>query len=295
MSSIHPSRRSLIQGAVAGAVTTVWAKSAFPAEVVPLHGTPARQPVSFRSGGQTCFGVVHTPGTSFGKSSGVLMIHGLVSSKDQPHRIFVTLGDALAAAGFVALRFDLRGRGESDGQTIDITPKADLEDARNALDFLRQYPGVDAVNLIVLGMSWGGDLAAMVSGQSGVKRIALWSSAPQDRPSLAPPTKMKEYPQYPGRRAADVFGNLVEQAFYEGLKELEPLSELKKHRPPVLLVYGTRDEAVPQHAYEKFAGDVRFADESLTAVPIDGADHSFMSHEWEQRAIETTVAWLRGR
>jgi dienelactone hydrolase len=284
-----PSRRNLLQAGVAAAVTSVLTSRGDAAEAVPLRGTPARQPVSFKSGGQTCVGVVHTPGTSFGKPSGVLMIHGLVGSKDQPHRMFVTLGDALAAAGFIALRFDLRGRGESDGQTIDITPRADLEDARKGLDFLRQYPGIDSTNLIVLGLSWGGELAAMLSGQSGVKRVVLWASAPQDRHDWGTP-KMKEYQ---GRKAADVFGNLIGQAFYDGLKELEPLSELKRHRARVLVVHGTGDEAVPQSAYEKFGGDLRFADVSVTVVPIDGADHAFMSHEWEQQAIDATMAWLR--
>ena len=46
-------------------------------------------------------------------------MHGLVGSKDQPHRILVALSEALAAAGHVALRFDLLGRGDSEGKSID--------------------------------------------------------------------------------------------------------------------------------------------------------------------------------
>src|SRR6185295_11404841 len=107
------------------------ARSASAAEVAPLRSPANRKPVSFKSEkGQTCFGVVHSPGTSFGRSPGVLLIHDLVASKDTPHRMFVTLADALADAGFTALRFDLRGRGESEGKSIDATPRGDLDDAR---------------------------------------------------------------------------------------------------------------------------------------------------------------------
>ena len=41
---------------------------------------------------------------------GVLLLHDLVGSKEQPHRMFVTLADRLAESGVVALRVDLYGR-----------------------------------------------------------------------------------------------------------------------------------------------------------------------------------------
>jgi dienelactone hydrolase len=291
MSKSIPSRRALLKGGVATAITAALAGPSTAAEIVPLHGKPLRQIVSFKSGGQTCYGMVHAPGTLYGKPPGVLMIHGLVGSKDQPHRIFVTLADVLAEAGFASLRFDLRGRGDSDGQSIDITPRADLEDARNALDFLRQQPNIDAGNVIVVGMGWGGVLAALTSDNPAVKRIVLWSCAPVDRDAGTVP-KMKDYN---GRRAADVSGNLVGQPFYDGLSDLEPVSVLKKTRRPVLLVYGTRDEALRQKTYELFTSDMQFAEVNLKAVPITGADHGFTSHEWEQQAIEATVGWLKER
>src|SRR5688572_11279832 len=108
----------------------------------------ARQCVTFQSGGQTCFGMLHTPAAAqVGKRPGVLIMHGLVGSKDQPHRIFVTLAEALSRVGYVSLRFDLRGRGDSEGDSIDITPQRDLADAEAGLATLRQHKDVDATNL----------------------------------------------------------------------------------------------------------------------------------------------------
>jgi pimeloyl-ACP methyl ester carboxylesterase len=289
MSKVKISRRCALNGVASALAGMTLTRYSHAAEVVSLRAAGRRTPVTFKSGGQTCAGVVHTPGTSFGRSPGVLMIHGLVGSKDQPHRMFVTLADALADAGFTSLRFDLRGRGDSDGQSIDITPRRDLEDARNALQLLREQPNLDGDHLIVLGLSWGGVLASIVADSPGVKRIVLLSSAPVDRDAWKPPP-MKDYN---GRRAADVYGNLIGKEFYDGLKELEPASVLKKIRRPVLMVHGTRDEAVAPIAYERFAGDMRFADVNVKEVAIDGADHGFMNYEWEKQAIEAVVQGVR--
>ena len=282
-------RRTVIRGGTAAAIAGAALASRADAQpAVPLHGPGRRRCLSFQSGGQTCFGMVHVPSGAFGKRPAVLIMHGLVGSKDQPHRIFVTLAEALAKAGFASLRFDLRGRGDSEGESIDITPKRDLEDARNALETLRQQPEVDADNVTLLGLSWGGNLAAMLSGSTGVKRVVLWSSVPTDNESW--PAKLKDVN---GRQAADLYGNLIGKEFYDGLAEMTPFSELKRARRPVLMVWGTGDEAIRRGKFEALASDLEFADVRVRGASVEGADHAFMSHEHERKAIEATLDWLK--
>src|SRR4051794_8452989 len=67
----------------------------------------ARESVTFSVGGQTVFGMLHAPAGD-DPVPGVLILHGLVASKDQPHRIFVTLAEVLATRGVASLRIDLR-------------------------------------------------------------------------------------------------------------------------------------------------------------------------------------------
>lgn len=254
----------------------------------PAAGPKGRECIWFESGGQWCCGMVHRPLEKLGRQPGVLIMHGLVGSKDQPHRMFVALADALSAMGFVSLRFDLRGRGDSEGLSIDATPQRDLEDARNGLKALAALPDVDPNNLVVLGMSWGGVLAACVAGEStAVKRVVLWSSCPVDNDSWKPALF-----EVDGRQVTEQFGNLLGREFYEGIPELTPLTHLKRNRQATLMVHGTNDEVIRQVVYERLKTDLEFGDVDVKRVTIDGADHGLMRHDWEAKAITETVEWL---
>jgi dienelactone hydrolase len=66
------------------------------------------------------------------------------------------LCDALAEAGYVALRFDYRGFGESDGARGRVVPMEHVEDIRNAITFLQQQPDVDRARIGLYGTSFGG-------------------------------------------------------------------------------------------------------------------------------------------
>jgi alpha-beta hydrolase superfamily lysophospholipase len=75
--------------------------------------------------------------------------------------------EALAAAGYVTLRFDYRGFGESEGARGRLIPMDHVEDIRNAITCLQQRPVVDADRIGLYGTSFGG---AHVSYTAGVDR-----------------------------------------------------------------------------------------------------------------------------
>ena len=81
--------------------------------------------------------------------------------------------------------------------------------------------------------------------------------------------------------------------FYDQVYDLTPLSQLKKRRQPVLILHGTHDETTRNDAYEALKTELEFADVSATRVSVDGADHAFMSHDVESKAIAEIVKWLR--
>lgn len=262
-------------------------------EIDAANAGPARltrrAPVILEVEGQQVFGVIHRPAAGGGRLPGVAIFHGLVGSKDQPHQIFVKLAEALARAGIVALRIDFRGRGDSEGETVDMTPAADLLDARAALDYLATQPDVDPARLALCGMSWGGAIAACLAGRDPrVSAVALWSSAPVAGFDWNPPFR-----QVAGRDVAEMWGNIVGRQFYDGLRDIHPFAEIRQARRPVLIAYGTADESVPQADVDQAVVALAAAGIACDVLAIPDADHAFMGYDWEQALITGTVAWLR--
>jgi pimeloyl-ACP methyl ester carboxylesterase len=84
--------------------------------------------------------------------------------------IFGQLGGALADAGFLVLRYDKRGTGQSGGRIESATLDDYADDLRAAVKFLRQRKDVDHKHLAVLGHSDGGAVAMLAASHE--KKIA---------------------------------------------------------------------------------------------------------------------------
>ncbi|MCW5851120.1 MAG: alpha/beta fold hydrolase [Anaerolineae bacterium] len=249
-----------------------------------------REPVVVTSQGGRLFGVLDRPlEDTSAMGPGVLILHGFLGSKDQPHRMLVDLATALAQAGLVALRIDLPGRGDSQGESVDITVDGDLAAARAALDYLAALPGVDAQQLAVLGFSWGGVLGAHLAGESRrVRATVFWSSIPTERLVWRP-----EMTEVNGREVAEQWAMLVGRQFYDGMDQLRPLASLLQTTGAVLAIYGTADEIQSEEiaAFQHALLEGRIPHE---IVAIEGADHIFFRYAWKREVIERTVAWLAG-
>jgi alpha-beta hydrolase superfamily lysophospholipase len=87
---------------------------------------------------------------------GVVLCHGYNAVKEV---YLPPLAAAMADAGFVALTFDYRGFGESEGTPGRLIPLEQVEDARNAITFLASQSSVDSKRLGVFGTSFGGGIA----------------------------------------------------------------------------------------------------------------------------------------
>src|ERR671939_235558 len=111
--------------------------------------------VTFISAGLELSGIVHVPeGLERGeRRPGFLVLHGFGSNKDG--------GTALIAArmfeslGYVTLRFDMRGCGQSEGERGRVICLEQVDDTRAALAYLLERPEVDPRRIGVFGHSFG--------------------------------------------------------------------------------------------------------------------------------------------
>src|SRR5688572_10038126 len=84
--------------------------------------------------------------------------------------IFGQLADALADAGFIVLRYDKRGIGQSGGREEAATLANYADDARGAVKYLSQRKDVDPKRIAMAGYGEGGPVAMLAAAKE--KRIA---------------------------------------------------------------------------------------------------------------------------
>ena len=239
--------------------------------------------VTFENQGQRIYGMIHRPDGA-GPHPGVMLLHGFTGTRVEPHRIFVKLAREAAARGFVALRFDFRGSGESEGRFQDMTVSGEVDDAVRALDLLEGHVDVHPQRIGVLGLSLGGAVAALLAGKDPrVQSVVLWSAV-ADLAGVFGATMGGMLP----RGDTDVGGDIAGGSFFAELPALHPLDAVGRYQGPLLVVHGTADATVPHEngvrLYEAAPGEKHLE-------LIEGADHTCNSQDWERRVLDLTLDW----
>lgn len=110
--------------------------------------------VSFYSGRLRIAALLHAPPAgSAAPRPAIVMVQGMVGRKELFG--FPRIAERFNALGYVALSFDYRGTGESEGERGRLHPLELVEDVRSAVDFLAQQPGVDPARIALWGTSFG--------------------------------------------------------------------------------------------------------------------------------------------
>ncbi len=127
----------------------------------------AKQKVEFRSGDRSLHGTVY--GSEEPTGAGVVMIHGAYANSSTLRHY----AKPLAREGATCLAFDLGGHGKSSGNMADLSVNEHTYDVVAAYDFLSSQEGVDPQRIGMIGMSFGGYLAALVATRRRVQALLL--------------------------------------------------------------------------------------------------------------------------
>jgi len=252
------------------------------------------QPISFQNQGQTLFGMIHVP-SGPGPFPAVLLFHGFTADRNEHHFLLVKAARALMAAGFVALRFDFRGSGESEGDFSEVTIEGEISDGLTARAWLQAHTAVDPARIGVCGISVGGAVAACLAGRmQDVPALVLW--APVGDParvfSQAGGGSGSGFAPTPVEAGLDIGGLIVGQGMIADVMRVRPVDEARGHSGPVLVIHGTADQTVPPYNGEMYKEALG---ERCTLVWIEGADHTFSRTWWEQEVIQRTVAHFQAQ
>ncbi|MCD6074871.1 MAG: hypothetical protein K0Q70_1754 [Rhodospirillales bacterium] len=126
--------------------------------------------IVIQSGNLKLAGIVHTPDDlKKGERRPALVInHGFGGHKDGPQQIWTA--NKLASMGYVTLRYDFRGCGESEGKRGWVIPQEEVDDARAAVTYMQGRAEVNSDRVGMTGTSFGGAVAIYAAGID--KRIA---------------------------------------------------------------------------------------------------------------------------
>ena len=134
------------------------------------------RPLVFESCGESVCGILSLPATGVPQRA-VVFTHGWSGHRCGPAGLLTAIARALAFAGCACLRFDFRGRGESEGDGLHATLATMSEDLRAAETALRQETGLPKTTLF--GMCSGGNIAiGSLKNLPATEALALLSVYP---------------------------------------------------------------------------------------------------------------------
>ena len=155
----------------------------------------AERPINFSSRGQPSLlleGVLHTP-TDAELAPIIILCHPQPASSDMHDTLNTILARRLAETGIIALRFNFRGVGKSQGQQTD--GRLEPLDLAGAIDYALSQPGGNPAKICVIGHGFGAYIAflyapfdtrirTIVSISIPLFRVASGFPKPFERPKL---------------------------------------------------------------------------------------------------------------
>jgi fermentation-respiration switch protein FrsA (DUF1100 family) len=210
----------------------------------------------------------------------VVVFHGAGSRKEN-HADFAR---AALANGFVALTFDNRGHGETQGE---LGPGV-ISDLQRLVRFLAGRPEVDEGRIAVRGSSMGGLLAIHLAAASSMVAAVVAICPASERMMLdtvRPVAAGKPAP--PGSYLDSI--EIDARALAAWLEEYEIADAVERlGTKPLLLIHAKGDEQVPyRHSEELYAR----AAEPKRLLLLEGGDHRSAQHDAEIQG--ESLRWLR--
>jgi exosortase A-associated hydrolase 1 len=271
--------------------------------------------LAFGCGGDTLVGIASVPAEPC--TRGVLIVVGGPQYRVGSHRQFALLARHLAAQGIAAMRFDVRGMGDSEGDERDFEGIQD--DIRAALDaFVAALPGMRDV--VLWGLCDGASAAALYApGDARVRGLVLLNPWVRTDDGVAR-TRLKHHyrdrlhdPEFWRKLARGQFDyvgsiksmlGLVRAAFGAGSRQQDGATASLPERMrqslhafggQTLLVIGGAD--LTGREFCDVAGSTP-AWKRLSSAPhvawrrLEEADHTFSRRAWRDQVATWTAEWV---
>ncbi|NLO75149.1 MAG: alpha/beta fold hydrolase [candidate division WS1 bacterium] len=256
-------------------------------------------------------GMLHRPSSP--PRAGVILLHGWAGYRAGPHQMFIKLARRAAAAGLTCLRFDFRGRGDSEGDPAAASLSTMISDALHAAEVLAERCG--ALPLALVGDCSGSEVALGAGPlMPGCERLVLWSAPPvgAERQQMHQAKRRNVLMQYlrkalqpqTWRRLLqrelrlDMVGKALRsgglgagELGQDSDREIDWRRRFLDFPGHILFIYGSNDPATPA-CLEHYEYLSQQAGRPWEVHLVEGANHAFYSLAWEREVIDRTLHWL---
>ena len=240
------------------------------------------------SGGVVIRGFYYAPDAP-GRYPVVAILHGIPRAKPSgTDSSYKDMAGRFAEHGFLAITFNFRGTGISDG---NISMEGWKDDLAAMLDFCRALPSADPGRVALLGFSAGGSVAirqaaedqtvgALVSASSPARYDFLEKTMPADKwVALFKEIGLIRDPDFP----------VSIEEWEAEFDEAAPIRFIGRVTAPTLIIHGESDEVIPlEHAHELF--EAAGGPKELRIIP-DGAHRLRVDERVVKMALEWLVEW----
>ncbi len=256
------------------------------------------KPVTFMNQNQQIVGILHTPDNlkPGQKAPGIVMFHGFTGNKSEAHRLFVHIARSLSSSGFIVLRFDFRGSGDSDGEFEDVTLPGEVSDAERALSFLLEQENVDRERVGIIGLSMGGRVAAILASKDErIKFVILYSALLRSlsKEDIGKKFSREILKKLEAGEAVEISkGWYVKKEFFETIDYVVPLDVMSKIKVPILIIHGDEDKVIPVEEAKRGYELIKGLNEKNELYIIKGGDHTFSKREHTLEVIRKTLSWI---
>jgi dienelactone hydrolase len=269
------------------------------------YSNPGDEPVTIPASGFNLGATLTRPANATGELPAVILLPGSgVGDRDGFAAGVPTIGEiagAIADAGFMAVRFDKRGYGQSGGRAESATLNDFADDATAVRKWLAARKDVDDKRIAIAGHSEGAWVALLAASRdkrlAAVAAIATPSGTGSelvleqqrhalDRINAAGADRQAKIDLQTKINAAVISGRgwesvppeMKRQAdtpWFQSLLMFDPAKVIKNVRQPILFVHGEIDRQVPVSHVERIAALARqeSKSKSVDVVTVRGVNH----------------------
>ncbi len=210
-----------------------------------------------------------------GKRPVILVIHGWTSSTRRfPERI-----DPLLKIGYVCVMFDMRGHGNTGYELAKYSRKDHLDDCLAAYDYISKLDNIDVENISILGSSYGGYMAVLLTEKRPVKNLILLAPAQYQNEMFTDPQLTQDENERRQYRLQ-----------HHTPADNHALAVIHDFKGKILLIQPELDGQVPAQVASDYAEAMTT---DYTHKIIKGADHSFYNGDTNQQVILEIEKWFR--